>query len=113
MSEVKRTNEGRTFLVRRQALYSALPVSGRLFPYPDTKQLTFWTPRSPDSKLAFSLPGQSVFFGTALICASTFWGYRVVAGKVEDYQGGLLMLKRSKKNWPSSNRGKVFFTSYF
>jgi len=46
---------------------------------------------SPDSSAAFSLAWHLYF--VTLICASPFGVYRVFAGKVEDYQGGLLMLK--------------------
>jgi cytochrome d ubiquinol oxidase subunit II len=57
-----------------------------LFPYLIPRQLTFMEAASPDSSLLFLLPGICIF--VPLICAYTFWGYRVFAGKVEDYQEG-------------------------
>ncbi|WP_028303634.1 cytochrome d ubiquinol oxidase subunit II [Oceanospirillum maris] len=57
-----------------------------LFPYLLPRQLTFMEAASPDSSLLFLLPGVCIF--VPLICAYTFWGYRVFAGKVEDYQEG-------------------------
>jgi cytochrome d ubiquinol oxidase subunit II len=57
-----------------------------LFPYLIPRQLTFMDAASPDSSLLFLLPGICIF--VPLICAYTFWGYRVFAGKVEDYQEG-------------------------
>ena len=57
-----------------------------LFPYLLPRQLTFMDAASPDSSLLFLLPGVCIF--VPLICAYTFWGYRVFAGKVEDYQEG-------------------------
>jgi cytochrome d ubiquinol oxidase subunit II len=57
-----------------------------LFPYLVPRQLTFIEAASPDSSLLFLLPGVCIF--VPLICAYTFWGYRVFAGKVEDYQEG-------------------------
>jgi cytochrome d ubiquinol oxidase subunit II len=57
-----------------------------LFPYLIPRQLTFIDAASPDSSLLFLLPGICIF--VPLICAYTFWGYRVFAGKVEDYQEG-------------------------
>ncbi|WP_417595857.1 cytochrome d ubiquinol oxidase subunit II [Oceanospirillum sp.] len=57
-----------------------------LFPYLLPRQLTFMAAASPDSSLLFLLPGVCIF--VPLICAYTFWGYRVFAGKVEDYQEG-------------------------
>ena len=57
-----------------------------LFPYLVPRQLTFWQAASPDSSLLFLLPGICIF--VPLICAYTLWGYRVFAGKVEDYQEG-------------------------
>ncbi|MGO2354404.1 MAG: cytochrome d ubiquinol oxidase subunit II [Marinomonas foliarum] len=57
-----------------------------LFPYLIPRQLTFMEAASPDSSLLFLLPGICIF--VPLICAYTLWGYRVFAGKVEDYQEG-------------------------
>lgn len=57
-----------------------------LFPYLIPRQLTFIEAASPDSSLLFLLPGICIF--VPLICAYTLWGYRVFAGKVEDYQEG-------------------------
>lgn len=57
-----------------------------LFPYLIPRQLTFWEAASPDSSLLFLLPGVCIFI--PLICAYTFWGYRVFSGKVEDYEEG-------------------------
>ena len=57
-----------------------------LFPYLIPRQLTFMDAASPDSSLLFLLPGVCIF--VPLICAYTIWGYRVFAGKVEDYQEG-------------------------
>nr|WP_232827929.1 cytochrome d ubiquinol oxidase subunit II [Marinomonas shanghaiensis] len=57
-----------------------------LFPYLIPRQLTFMEAASPDSSLLFLLPGICIF--VPLICTYTLWGYRVFAGKVEDYQEG-------------------------
>ncbi|MEO9275976.1 cytochrome d ubiquinol oxidase subunit II [Marinomonas sp. 5E14-1] len=57
-----------------------------LLPYLIPRQLTFMDAASPDSSLLFLLPGVCIF--VPLICAYTIWGYRVFAGKVEDYQEG-------------------------
>lgn len=57
-----------------------------LFPYLIPRQLTFWEAAAPDSSLSFLLYGVCIF--VPLICAYTLWGYRVFAGKIEDYQEG-------------------------
>ncbi len=57
-----------------------------LFPYLLPNQLTIWDAASPDTSLSFLLVGIVIF--VPLILAYTLWGYRVFAGKVEDYQEG-------------------------
>ncbi|MBM6550073.1 cytochrome d ubiquinol oxidase subunit II [Marinomonas ostreistagni] len=57
-----------------------------LFPYLMPNQLTIWDAAAPDSSLTFLLVGIVIFI--PLILAYTLWGYRVFAGKVEDYQEG-------------------------
>lgn len=64
--------------------FAGLVVS--LFPYLIPNQLTIWDAAAPYSSLKFLLVGILVFI--PLILAYTFWGYRVFAGKVEDYQEG-------------------------
>ena len=64
--------------------FAGLVVS--LFPYLLPNQLTIWQAASPDTSLEFLLVGIVIF--VPLILAYTLWGYRVFAGKVEDYQEG-------------------------
>ncbi len=64
--------------------FSGLVVS--LFPYLIPTQLTFMEAAAPDSSLEFLLYGVCIFI--PLICGYTLWGYRVFAGKIEDYQEG-------------------------
>ncbi|MBJ7539766.1 cytochrome d ubiquinol oxidase subunit II [Marinomonas transparens] len=83
----KASTEGRPFWCAAMLFllgFSGLVVG--LFPFLLPRQLTFWEAASPDSSLLFLLPGVCIF--VPLICAYTFWGYRVFAGKVEDYQEG-------------------------
>lgn len=64
--------------------FAGLVVS--LFPYLLPNQLTIWEAAAPDTSLKFLLVGIVIFI--PLILAYTLWGYRVFAGKVEDYQEG-------------------------
>lgn len=64
--------------------FAGLVVS--LFPYLMPNQLTIWDAAAPDTSLEFLLVGIVIFI--PLILAYTLWGYRVFAGKVEDYQEG-------------------------
>lgn len=57
-----------------------------VFPYLLPRQLTYMEAAAPDSSLIFMLPG--IFIFVPLICAYTLWGYKIFAGKVEDYQEG-------------------------
>jgi cytochrome d ubiquinol oxidase subunit II len=57
-----------------------------LFPYLVPRQLTFMQAQAPVSSLEFLLPGVLIF--VPLICAYTFWGYRIFSGKVEDFEEG-------------------------
>ncbi|GAA3539533.1 cytochrome d ubiquinol oxidase subunit II [Zobellella aerophila] len=57
-----------------------------LFPYLIPHRLTLWQASAPDSSLLFLLPGILIFL--PLICAYTLWGYRIFAGKVEDFEEG-------------------------
>jgi len=57
-----------------------------LFPYLVPRQMTLWEAAAPESSLSFLIYGVVIFL--PLICAYTFWGYRVFAGKVEDYEEG-------------------------
>lgn len=57
-----------------------------VFPYLIPRQLTLWEAASPTTSLEFLLPGVCIFI--PVICIYTLWGYRVFAGKVEDYQEG-------------------------
>ncbi|MEL0638525.1 cytochrome d ubiquinol oxidase subunit II [Marinomonas sp. TI.3.20] len=57
-----------------------------VFPYLIPRQLTLWEAASPTTSLLFLLPGVCIFI--PVICIYTLWGYRVFAGKVEDYQEG-------------------------
>ncbi|WP_337879524.1 cytochrome d ubiquinol oxidase subunit II [Rheinheimera sp.] len=64
--------------------FAGLVVS--IFPYLLPRQLDYLQAAAPDSSLQFMLPG--IFIFVPLICAYTFWGYRIFAGKVEDFQEG-------------------------
>jgi len=64
--------------------FAGLVVS--LFPYLIPNQLTIWDAAAPDTSLTFLVVGIVIFI--PLILAYTLWGYRVFAGKVEDYQEG-------------------------
>lgn len=57
-----------------------------VFPYLIPRQLTLWQAASPTTSLEFLLPGVCIF--VPVICIYTLWGYRIFAGKVEDYQEG-------------------------
>ena len=57
-----------------------------LFPYLVPRQMTLWEAAAPDSSLSFLIYGVVIFL--PLICAYTLWGYRVFAGKIEDYEEG-------------------------
>jgi cytochrome d ubiquinol oxidase subunit II len=86
-SEQTKNHEGRPFWYAAALFllgFAGLVIG--LFPYLIPRQLTFWEAASPDSSLLFLLPGVCIF--VPLICAYTIWGYRVFAGKVEDYQEG-------------------------
>jgi cytochrome d ubiquinol oxidase subunit II len=57
-----------------------------LFPALLPGQLSYLQAVAPDASLWFMLPGVLIF--VPLILAYTFWGYRIFAGKVEDYEQG-------------------------
>jgi cytochrome d ubiquinol oxidase subunit II len=57
-----------------------------LFPALLPGQLSYIQSVAPDASLWFMLPGVLIF--VPLILAYTLWGYRIFAGKVEDYEEG-------------------------
>jgi len=57
-----------------------------LFPALLPGQLSYTEAVAPEASLWFMLPGVLIF--VPLILAYTFWGYRIFAGKVEDYEQG-------------------------
>jgi len=57
-----------------------------LFPALLPGQLSYQQAVAPDASLWFMLPGVLIF--VPLILAYTLWGYRIFAGKVEDYEQG-------------------------
>ncbi len=57
-----------------------------LFPALIPGQLSYKEAAAPDDSLWFMLPGVMIF--VPLILAYTCWGYRIFAGKVEDFQEG-------------------------
>jgi cytochrome d ubiquinol oxidase subunit II len=57
-----------------------------LFPALLPGQLSYQQAVAPDASLWFMLPGVLIF--VPLILAYTIWGYRIFAGKVEDYEQG-------------------------
>lgn len=57
-----------------------------LFPFLLPHQVTLWELHAPESSLWFALPGVLIFL--PLVLAYTLWGYRIFAGKVEDFEEG-------------------------
>lgn len=57
-----------------------------LFPALIPGQLTYLQAAAPSASLWFMLPGVAIF--VPLILGYTCWGYRIFAGKVEDFQEG-------------------------
>ena len=57
-----------------------------LFPALLPGQLSYQQAVAPEASLWFMLPGVLIF--VPLILAYTIWGYRIFAGKVEDYEQG-------------------------
>ncbi|HCU64646.1 MAG TPA: cytochrome d ubiquinol oxidase subunit II [Rheinheimera sp.] len=64
--------------------FAGLLVS--LFPYLLPRQLSYQQAVAPEHSLWFMLPGVLIF--VPLILAYTLWGYRIFAGKVEDFEEG-------------------------
>jgi cytochrome d ubiquinol oxidase subunit II len=57
-----------------------------LFPEVVPGQMSYQVAAAPEASLWFMLPGVLIF--VPLILAYTFWGYRIFAGKVEDFEQG-------------------------
>jgi cytochrome d ubiquinol oxidase subunit II len=86
-TQVQQHHEERPFwLASALFLLAFIGLLVSVFPYLLPRQLSYLEAAAPESSLLFLLSG--IFIFVPLICAYTLWGYRIFAGKVEDYQEG-------------------------